>query len=87
MTAYLNFPGEPRTGVLLPRSAVVRFNAGTWIYLQTSDNTFQRQIVVLEAPLEKGWFVAAGLTPQDKVVVTGAQQLLSEELKGQGGAD
>jgi hypothetical protein len=87
VTAYLNFPGEPRTGVLLPRSAVVRFNAGTWIYLQTSDNTFQRQIVVLEAPLEKGWFVAAGLTPQDKVVVTGAQQLLSEELKGQGGAD
>ena len=30
------------------------------------------------------WFVDEGLKPQQKIVVTGAQQLLSEELKEYG---
>ncbi len=85
VTGFLTLPGEPRSGVVLPRSAVVRFNGATWIYLQTSDETFQRNEVTLDEPLESGWFVHAGLKPQDKVVTVGGQQLLSEELKGQGG--
>jgi hypothetical protein len=85
VTGLLSLPGEPRQGVLLPRSAVVRFNGTTWIYLQTSEETFQRNEVALDDPLENGWFVAKGLKPQDKVVTVGGQQLLSEELKGQGG--
>jgi len=32
----------------------------------------------------EGWFVDRDLKPQEKVVVVGAQELLSEELKGQG---
>jgi hypothetical protein len=31
--------------------------------------------------------VVSGLKPQDKVVIVGGQQLLSEELKGQIGGD
>ena len=85
LTGYLTLPGEPRTGVLLPRSAVVRFGGSTWIYAQMSDNTFQRETVILDTPLADGWFVGSDLKPNDKVVVVGAQQLLSEELKGQGG--
>jgi hypothetical protein len=84
VTGYLSLPGEHRAGVLLPRSAIVRFNGATWVYLQTSDETFQRQEVSLEDPLEDGWFVSSGLKAQDKVVTVGGQQLLSEELKGQG---
>jgi len=87
VTGYLSLPGKPRSGVLLPRSAVVRLGGATWIYLQSSDQTFERQSVVLETPLEKGWFVSGGLKPGDKVVSVGAQQLLSEELKGQGGEE
>jgi len=37
----------------------------------------------LQQALPDGWFVAPPLKPQDKVVVTAAQMLLSEELKGQ----
>lgn len=85
VTGLLSLPGELRSGVLLPRNAVVRFNGATWIYFQTSEETFQRNEVILEEPLENGWFVRAGLKPQDKVVTVGGQQLLSEELKGQGG--
>lgn len=87
VTGYLSLPGKPRSGVSLPRSAVVRFSGSTWVYLQKSDNAFERQSVVLDTPLEKGWFVSAGLNPGDKVVAVGAQQLLSEELKGQGGEE
>jgi hypothetical protein len=84
VSGFLNMPGEPRGGVSLPRSAIVRFNGATWVYLQIQDEEFQRQEVTLDEPLENGWFVESGLKPQDKVVTTGGQQLLSEELKGQG---
>jgi len=87
LTGLLSLPGEPRSGVLLPRSAVVRYNGATWIYLQTGEETFQRTQVALDSPLQDGWFVEKGLKPKDKVVTVGGQQLLSEELKGQGGAE
>ena len=87
VTGYLSLPGEPKSGVLLPSSAVVRFGGTTWIYRQSDDDTFERQSVSLNTPLAKGWFVGAGLKSGDKVVTTGAQQLLSEELKGQGGGE
>jgi hypothetical protein len=81
--AFLILPGAPQPGVLLPREAIVRFNGATWAYLQTAGEAFQRVEVALDKPLEAGWFVRDGLKAQDKVVTTGAQQLLSEELKGQ----
>jgi multidrug efflux pump subunit AcrA (membrane-fusion protein) len=83
VTGFLSLPGEPKSGVAVPRDAVVRFNGATWVYVQTGDDTFERKEAALDRPLEKGWFVQEGLKPQDKVVTTGGQQLLSEELKGQ----
>jgi hypothetical protein len=71
----------------VPHNAVLRFNGATWIYLQTGGDKFQREEVALETPVEGGWFVREGLKPQQKVVTVGAQQLLSEELKGQIGGD
>jgi hypothetical protein len=85
LTGYLRLTGEPRTGALLPRNMVIRFNSATWIYRQISDDTFVRESITLDTPLPDGWFVAAGLRSGDRVVSVGAQQLLSEELKGQGG--
>jgi hypothetical protein len=41
----------------------------------------------LDSPLPNGWFVTKGLKAQDKVVTVGGQELLSEELKGQGGEE
>ena len=69
--------------MVVPRNAVLRFNGATWVYLQTGGDTFQRTEVALEQPLENGWFVRQGMKAGDKVAVGGAQQLLSEELKGQ----
>jgi hypothetical protein len=85
VTGFITLPGEAQTGVAVPRNAIVRFNGAAWVYVQTGDETFQRVQVPLEHPLAEGWFVAGGLKPQDKVVTVAAQQVLSEELKGQGG--
>ena len=89
VTGFLSLPGEEQSGVLVPRDAVIRFNGGTWTYRQTGEDTFERIEVSLAHPLADGWFVSEGFKAGDKLVLVGAQQLLSEELKGAsaGGGD
>lgn len=72
-----------QNGVVIPRGAVVRFNGKPWIYFQTGDQTFARREISLEQPLADGWFAAQGMKPGERVVVSGAQMLLSEEQKYQ----
>jgi hypothetical protein len=83
VTGYINVPGEPQSGVAVPRTAIVRFNGTAWVYVQTGNETFERTEAKLERPLQDSWLVREGLKPGAKVVTTGAQELLSEELKGQ----
>jgi hypothetical protein len=85
--AWLAIPGQPQSGVIVPRSALLRHESRTFVYLQTAADTFERKAVTLGRPAGDGWFVGQGFKPQDKVVVVGAQELLSEELKGQGGGE
>jgi hypothetical protein len=85
VTAWLEMPGGAQAGVIVPRAAVLRHEGGLFVYLQTSDDTFQRKQIEIVRSVDHGWFVKAGLQPKDKVVVVGAQQLLSEELKGHAG--
>lgn len=85
--AWLAIPGQPQSGVIVPRGALLRHESRTFVYLQTAADTFERKAVTLGRPAGDGWFVGEGLQPPDKVVVVGAQQLLSEELKGQGGGE
>lgn len=84
VTGYLKIAGEPQSGVTVPRPAVIRADGKTWIYVQTADDAFRRKEIVLDRPLENGWFVASGVAAEDKVVIVGAPQLLSEELKSRG---
>ena len=42
-----------------------------------------RRKVSLDHPREGGWFVADGLAGGERVVISGAQELLSEEQKYQ----
>ena len=87
VTAYLTVSGKPKTGVLVPSSALVRFEGEVFIYVQKQEDKFEREEVKLDVPLKNGWLVAEGLSPGEKIVVTGAQQLLSEELKSRSGEE
>ena len=92
LTAWLGLAQKTRAGFSVPRSAVLRHDGRTWVFIQEESEKFVRKPIVLDTPLdaEKGWFVAAeggGIVAEDLLVVTGAQALLSEELKGQGGGE
>ena len=84
LTGYVKVPGDSLNGVTVSRDAVIRYEGKTWVYLQTGDNEFTRREVPLDYPAEKGWFVPSGLTGKDRVIVGGAQTILSTELSSGG---
>jgi hypothetical protein len=83
LIGFLQLPGAPLHGVVVPNAAIVRATERAWVYVQTGDTTFQRREVAPDRPVAGGWFVTRGLAPADRLVVTGAQPLLSEERKTQ----
>jgi hypothetical protein len=83
VAAYLPLPGPEQRGVTVPRPAVVRFGGKAWAYALSGEDKFVRREVAVDRPTAQGWFVTAGWAAGVRAVVTGAQTLLSEELKGQ----
>ncbi len=82
ITGFLRLPGELEHGVTVPRAAIVRHEGEAFIYIATKDDEFTKKEIELEHATEAGWFVREGLKVGEKIVVVGAQQLLSEESKG-----
>jgi hypothetical protein len=70
-------------GVIVPNEAVVWHAGKSWVYRKQDAQTFGRYEVSTTRQLADGWFESNGLHPGDQVVVSGAQLLLSEELKFQ----
>jgi hypothetical protein len=71
--------GTAETGVLVPASAVVWWKGTAWVYAETAVGRFVRRAVPTDAPIDGGWFANEGLTAGERIVVEGAQMLLSEE--------
>jgi len=80
VTGYLKIAGEPLSGVIVPGPAVIRHEGRAWVYLQTGEQEFTRREILLDRPAENGWFLASGVTDKDRIVVNGAQAILSGEL-------
>jgi biotin carboxyl carrier protein len=68
-------------GVLVPDRAVVQWDGLAWVYLQREPGRYVRVRVPTDRPASAGWIAGAPLEPGDTVVVTGAQELLSEEFR------
>lgn len=81
VAAFLPVPGARRTGLVAPPEALIRQDGYAWVYVSSGERRFERHRVELLRRVEHGW-VISGLPPEAKVVVSGAQILLSEELKG-----
>lgn len=84
VTARLPLPGESVAGLQVPAAAVLRYEGLAWVYVQTDTNQFVRAEIPLDRPLGTGWFVAGPLSATNRLVVTGAQSLLSAELSSGG---
>ena len=83
VTAHVPTQGASLSGVLIPRSAMLRHGGRTWVYVKAGEDRFERRDVALDRPTSGGWFATSGVAPGESVVVDGAQLLLSEELKAQ----
>jgi hypothetical protein len=83
VTARISVPGPRAKGVVIPSSAIVRVAGNSYAYVQIGSDQFVRKQVPLENPVEGGYFTATKLLAADRVVVEGAQLLLSEEFKPQ----
>jgi hypothetical protein len=69
----------PQTGVVVPRSAVIRFEGSEWAYVRTGQGGFERRLLSRPVPEADGLFVAEGLAPGDEVVDHGAMALFAAE--------
>ena len=83
ITAYLQVPGKPASGFVIPQSAVVRAEGRIWVYRQVADDRFTRTEVNPDKSISRGWLVTQGFSKGDRIVMVGGQILLSEEQKSQ----
>ncbi len=76
--------GQLLRGTVVPESAVVWWQGKAWAYEATSPNTFSRREVPTGNPVAGGYFVpGTTFAPGTKLVIAGAQLLLSEEFRSQ----
>jgi biotin carboxyl carrier protein len=75
-------PGDRSVeGVLVPDRAVVQWEGFAWAYLQRGAGSYARVRVPTTRPAAGGWIAGEPLAPGDTIVITGAQELLSEEFR------
>jgi hypothetical protein len=82
VTGFLKTSGEPVNGVIVPAEAVLRYEGKGWIYVQTAATEFTRREIPLDRLMENGWFVSENLSATNRIVVSGAQTILSAEMSG-----
>ncbi len=73
--------GSQESGVLLPDAALVQWEGLVWAYALAGPGRFARRRVATDQPVRGGFLVSHGWNVGDSVVVTGAEQLLSEEFR------
>lgn len=73
-------PGGALRGIFLPDSAIVWYAGRPWAYIAVDAWHFRRQGLAGADRVQKGWF-ASGFGTHPRVVVEGAQLLLSQELQ------
>jgi hypothetical protein len=83
VTAWIPEQDESRTGVVIPKSAVVWYMDQAFVYVKSADARFSRRTLEQYSPTAEGYFVGSGVNAGEHLVVTGGQMLLSEELRGQ----
>ena len=82
VTGFLKTSGAAVSGVVVPLGAVLRHEGKGWAYVQSETNQFVRVEVLLDRLTDGGWFVSENISTTNRVVVSGAQTILSAELSG-----
>lgn len=73
-------------GVIIPASAIIVYEGGSWCYVEDDPGEYERKQVALSMPVEDGYLVK-DFKPGTKVVTKGASILLSREAEPAGDDD
>ncbi len=79
--ARLRGQGQTQGGFRLPRTAVLQYEGKTWIYGHEGEEKFERKPVEVWRWEADSVLVVGNLDSEMEIVVSGAQQLLSEEMR------
>ncbi|HEX3951901.1 MAG TPA: hypothetical protein VHW95_18780 [Steroidobacteraceae bacterium] len=71
--------GAALPGVLIPAKGTVISDGKYWCYIEATPGSFVKTEISGEKPFEDGYVVTQGVKAGDKVVTTGAAQLLAQE--------
>jgi hypothetical protein len=83
VSATLKTSGKLVAGVTVPASAILRHDGKGWVFVQTGATDFSRREISLDRAVDGGFF-SAEFSATNRVIVTGAQTVLSAELSGGG---
>ncbi len=81
VVAYVPTSKQSTQEIFVPGSAIVWYGGQPWMYVQVAPDRFARNLVPQQSPSEGGYYVDKGMNPGERVVVEGAQLLLSEETR------
>ena len=79
--AWVPTDQQSSSGVFVPDSAVIWNDGSPWLYVQTDATTFHRRSLARALEINDGWLINDAIQVGDKIVISGAQTLLSEEFK------
>ncbi|RKZ94101.1 MAG: hypothetical protein DRQ46_10485 [Gammaproteobacteria bacterium] len=74
---------EPLNGVFIPEQAIVWSSGQPWVYVQVDDDLYQRKTIQSGLTTAGGLFLEQGIDAGERLVIQGAQMLLSEEFRWQ----
>jgi hypothetical protein len=81
--AWIATRGGTSAGVFVPASAIVWHGGLPWVYIESEPGRFVRTPLRDALAVGNDWFVRTGFRGGERVVVVGAQLLLSEEMQRQ----
>lgn len=81
IVAFLPTSSEITEDIFIPARAIVWYGGQPWAYVQIAPDRFVRKLIAQHTPLNGGFFVSEGIKAGESVVMSGAQLLLSEELR------
>ncbi len=83
ITAWLPESNQVEKGVFVPESALIWYMDQLFVYVKIDKETFRRQDIKKHTRAGSGYLIEEGLKIGDEIVVSGAQMVLSEELRQQ----
>ena len=83
ISAWIPGASFDKSGVVVPASALLWYMDQVYVYIKTDEAAFSRRLIKAFSATADGYFIPEDIKAGEEVVSTGAQMLLSEELRGQ----